>query len=307
MKIFSPALKRQIKDCILALLWPKREVYNFFKDHNCPVNVLNPIEQWDKKQLSRADMVDEVFNALGNQPDHGTLHFNLMLESLSNWTHFDEYWFKTQKKLDLESAQKKIADLKKAKEKNIDTARQRTANHKKKAAAREQRHSSLEEMRQDFQAISMDSKTPQKRGYLFEKFLAKMARFFDLKVSESFKLKSTQIDGTIKYDGENYSIEAKWHDRQLSNEPLMAFCHKQESNMHGRGIFISINGFTEGTLSILERSSIKNTVLMDGEDITLILTEMISFPETLDKKIHAAQTRGSFYINAVTGKSKIKS
>jgi hypothetical protein len=51
----------------------------------------------------------------------------------------------------------------------------------------------------------------------------------------------------------------------------------------------------------------KNTVLMDGEDITLILTEMISFPETLDKKIHAAQTRGSFYINAVTGKSKIKS
>ena len=251
-------------------------------------------------------MVSEVFNALGELSDNGTVHFNLMLESLAGWTHFDEYWFKTQQKLDLESAQKKIVALKKAKEKNIDTARKRIANNKKKIAAREQRHSSLEEMRQDFQAISMDSGTPQERGYLLEKFLAKMARLFDLKVSESFKLKCTQIDGTIKYDGENYSIEAKWHHRQLSDEPLMAFCHKQESNMHGRGIFISINGFTGGALSILERSSIKNAVLMDGEDITLILTEMISFPETLDKKIHAAQTRGSFYINSITGKSKIK-
>ena len=35
---------------------------------------------------------------------------------------------------------------------------------------------------------------------------------------------------------------------------------------------------------MLERASIKNTVLMDGEDIALILNEMISFPETLDKK-----------------------
>ena len=57
---------------------------------------------------------------------------------------------------------------------------------------------------------------------------------------------------------------------------------------------------------MLERASIKNTVLMDGEDIALILNEMISFPETLDKKIHAAQTRGSYYINSITDKSKLK-
>ena len=306
MKIFSPALKRQIKDCILALLWPKREIYDFFKDHSCPVNVLKTIDDWNEKGLSRADMVSEVFNALGELPDNGTVHFNLMLDSLANWTHFDEYWFKTQQKLDLVSAQKKIAALKQAKEKNIDKTRQRVATNKQKAAARELRHKSLEEMRQDFQLISIDSGTPQERGYLLEQFLAKMTRFFDLKVSESFKLKGTQIDGTIKYEGENYSIETKWHNRQLSDEPLMAFCHKQESNMHGRGIFLSINGFTEGALSMLERASIKNTVLMDGEDVALILNEMISFSETLDKKIHAAQTRGSFYINAITGERKIK-
>ena len=290
----------------MALLLPKKEIYTFFKEHSCPVNVLKTINSWNERGLSRADMINSVFDALGDLPDNGTVQFNLMLDSLANWTHFDEYWFKKQQKLDLEAAQKKITTLKQAKEKNIDRARKRTENDKIKAAAREQRHSSLEEMRQDFQSISMGSETPQKRGYLLEKFFVKMARFFKLKVTEAFKRKGTQIDGTIKYEGENYSIEVKWHERQLSDEPLMAFCHKQESNMHGRGIFISINGFTEGALLMLERASIKNTVLMDGEDIALILNEMITFPETLDKKIHAAQTRGSFYINSVTGKSKIK-
>ena len=305
MKIFSPALKRQIKDCILALLWPKKEIYTFFKDHSCPVNVLRTIDCWNEKGLSRADMVNNIFDALGDLPDNGTIQFNLMLDSLANWTHFDEYWFKTQQKLDLKSAKRKIAALKQAKDKHIDTARQRAAINKEKASAREQRHKSLEEMRQDFQLISMGSESPQKRGYSVEKFFAKMARFYELKVTESFRRKGTQIDGTIKYDGENYSIEVKWHECQLSDEPLMAFCHKQETNMHGRGIFISINGFTEGALSMLERATIKNTVLMDGEDIALILNEMISFTEMLDKKIHAAQTRGSFYINSVTDKSKI--
>lgn len=296
-----------MKDCILAIFWPRKEIYSFFKDCSVPKQTLSIIDDWEGKGFSRADMVSQAFDALSDQSDNGTLHFNLMLDSLSGWTHFDDYWFKTQQKLDLGEAKKKIETLKSSKEKSVDTARKRATQAKEKAAALEKIHSSLEEMKQDFHSISLGSDTPQNRGHDFEKFLTKMARFFDLKVTEAFKIKGTQIDGTIKFDGENYNIEAKWHDRLLSDEPLMAFCHKQEINMHGRGIFISINGFTEGALSMLERSSIKNTVLMDGEDIALILNEMISLPDTLDKKIHAAQTRGKFYINPITGNSKIKS
>ncbi len=306
MKIFSPALKRQMKDCILAVLWPRKDIYSFFKDHSCPANVLKVIDKWEEKELSRSAMIDQAFEALGDMPDNGTLHFNLMLDSLSNWTHFDDYWFNNQKKLNLDDAKKKIAALREAKERNIDKARERVAKERERTIALEERHSSLEEMRKDFQDISMNKETAQKRGYAFEKFLTKMARFYDLKVTESFKIKGTQIDGTIKYDGENYIIEAKWHDRQLSDEPLLAFCHKQEINMHGRGIFVSINGFTEGALSILEKSSVKNTVLMDGEDIALILAEIITLPQSLEMKIHAAQTQGKFYINPVTGISKIR-
>lgn len=101
MKIFPPALKRQMKDCILAVMWPKKDIFKLFEDCSVPVSALRTIEDWDTKRLSRAAMVDQVFDALKNQPDNGTMHFNILLESLSSWSHFDDYWFRNQQKLDL--------------------------------------------------------------------------------------------------------------------------------------------------------------------------------------------------------------
>jgi len=295
-----------MKDCMLAIFWPKKRIYEFFKECSVPAPVLKSIDQWDAKGLSRVGMIDEVFGELGRRHDNGTMQFDIMLEMLSTWSHFDEYWFVTEQKLDLGTAKTKIADLKAAKSDNIDVAKRIALDHQKKAAAQEERHKSLEDMRQDFYAVSVKSGTPQARGFVFEKFLGRMARFYGLQVTGAFRIEGSQIDGTVKYDGENYNIEAKWEHQLMSDEPLLAFCRKLEINMHGRGIFISINGYTTGALAILERAGAKNTVLMDGEDITLILNEILTLPDALDKKIHAAQTRGQFYIHPVTVKSKIR-
>lgn len=304
-KLFSPSLKRQLKDCILAELWPKSDIYNLFRDCSIPTGTLRLIENWDSKGLSRSAMIDQVFEGLSKQTDNGTVHFGIMLNALASWSHFDDYWFRDRQTLDLETARKKIAALKIAKTEHVDSARQRADELRAKEQAKKERHDSLEEMRQDFEHVSLSSRTPQERGHAFEKFLGKMARYFGMQVTGAFKIKGTQIDGTVKFDGENDNIEAKWEHHLMSDEPLLAFCHKLEINMHGRGIFISVNGYTAGTVSMLERASVKNTVLFDGEDITLVLCEMITFPDALDRKIHAAQTRGQFYINPITGKIKI--
>jgi hypothetical protein len=304
MKIFSPTLKREIRDCILAIFWPKKEIFKFFKDCSVPANILKKVEA-QQVDLSRFLVVDCVFDELAEQPDNGTIHFNIMLDSLSVWTHFDSYWFDNQQKLNLVDAKKRILNLSQAKMKDVDVARKRAAEQKVKADALEEKYNSLKEMKEDFLNVCTESKTSQARGYAFEKFLGKMARFYGLKVTDSFRIKGTQIDGTIKYDGENYNIEAKWHDRALSDEPLLSFCRKQEINMYGRGIFISINGYTEGALRMLEKGSMKNAILMDGEDIALIMNEMVTLPDAIDRKIQAAQTRGEFYINPVSEKNKI--
>ena len=123
MKIFSLALKRQMKDCILALFWPKRQIYEFFKECSVPDPVLRAVARWDVKGLTRAQMVDQVFAGLGKQADTGTLQFNIMLEMLSTWSHFDQYWFVTEPELDLAAAKRQIAALHAAKRDQIDVAR----------------------------------------------------------------------------------------------------------------------------------------------------------------------------------------
>lgn len=291
----------------MAILWPKKDIYTFFKDHSCPKNVLSKIANWEDEKLSRSTMIDNIFSSLSDLPDNGNVHFTLMLDSLSEWMHFDEYWFKTTKKLSLEDAKIKIKSLREARDNEIGKTKKRLSEQREREENRQKRFTSLEEMKKDFHKLATDNTTSQERGNIFQDFLTKMIRFYDLKATSPFRIEGTQIDGGLKYDGENYNIEAKWHNQQLSDEPLMAFCHKQEINMHGRGIFISINGITSGALSMLQRSSIKNTIIMDGEDIALIINEMISLLDTLDIKIHAAQTKGEFYINALTRKSKIKS
>ncbi len=57
---------------------------------------------------------------------------------------------------------------------------------------------------------------------------------------------------------------------------------------------------------MLEKACIKNTLLLDGEDIVFILNEIIILPNALDKEIHSAQMHGQFFINSLIGKSKIK-
>lgn len=115
MQIFSPTLKRHLKDCILAIFWPKKQICSFFKDCSVPEDILKRVSNFD--EISRARIVDTVFDLLQNRHDNGVLSFNLMFEALSNWDHYDEYWFKKIKKLDLDAAKKKVALLKSKKKK----------------------------------------------------------------------------------------------------------------------------------------------------------------------------------------------
>ncbi len=49
----------------------------------------------------------------------------------------------------------------------------------------------------------------QKRGYELEKILLELSKTSGLEVTEPFRVNGEQIDGSIKFDGEHYIIEAK--------------------------------------------------------------------------------------------------
>jgi hypothetical protein len=97
---FPADIKGCMKDCILSIFWPRKEIYSFFKDHDCTTSDLRVIDDFKERQLSRAAMVHQMFDRLAARADGGLGAFRAMLQSLTNWTHFDPYYFDNLKKLD---------------------------------------------------------------------------------------------------------------------------------------------------------------------------------------------------------------
>lgn len=131
-----------------------------------------------------------------------------------------------------------------------------------------------------------------------------MSKISGLEVTKPFKVNGEQIDGAVKYDGEHYIVEAKWQDKASANEPVYQFAQKVEGKMYGRGLFVSVNGFSDHVISSLVSGKAIRTIFIDGGDIMLVLENYLSFSEMLDKKIGLAQTKGLIYVDALTGKSK---
>jgi hypothetical protein len=159
-------------------------------------------------------------------------------------------------------------------------------------------------VRDAFLALYSSTDDAQKRGYSLEGILADLARIDGLHVTDSFRVNGEQIDGAVKFDGEHYLIEAKWQDKAASNEPLYQFAGKIEGKMYGRGLFVSVHGFSEDVVGSLTLGKAIKTVLVDGEDLTLVIEEQLSFSQLIDAKVKAAQTKGLIYVHPITGKSK---
>jgi hypothetical protein len=134
--------------------------------------------------------------------------------------------------------------------------------------------------------------------------LLELSKLCGLEVTELFRVHGEQIDGTMKFDGE-HSLEAKWHDQSASNEPLCQFAGKVEGKMYGRGIFVSVQGYSEPVVRSLVIGKAIKAILVDGEDLVLVLERHLTFAEMIDRKVKAAQTRGLIYVHPVSGASKV--
>lgn len=154
---------------------------------------------------------------------------------------------------------------------------------------------SLENLKNEFLAISRLE--PQQRGYEFEKFLKKLFDFYNLDARASFRLEGEQIDGSFQFDNETYLIEAKWQDKQTSQQDLLVFQGKIEGKAKwSRGLFISFSGFVEEGLAAFSRGRCTHIIGMTGQDLYLIFENKISLVDALHKKSRRAAETGKFYV-----------
>ena len=75
--------------------------------------------------------------------------------------------------------------------------------------------------------------------------------------------------------------------------------------MYGRGLFISVNGFSSDSVQALTIGKALRTILVDGGDLVPITEGMYTLKEMLDNKIRAAQTMGRIYVDATNLADKV--
>lgn len=300
---FPSDIQACMRDCILAVMWSKDDIYSFFKNH-CTQSDLKVLDNY-KDKLTRVAMIDRVFDHLASSVDGGLGSFRAMLKSLEEWSYFDPYYFDTLKKLDRNKAKNTIDHLRQLRE--IRDARMQAQRERQEEIKRSQQEArqTIEALKKSFLDLHSGKIPVQKRGYELEKILLELGRLSGLEVTEPFRVNGEQIDGTVKYDGEHYLIEAKWQDQAASNEPVYQFVGKVEGRMYGRGIFVSVHGFSDYVVRSIAIGKAIKTFFVDGEDLVCVLEERLSFSQLIDRKVKAAQTRGEIYIHPLSETSKV--
>jgi hypothetical protein len=300
---FPSDIKSGMRDCILKIFWPKDHIVQFFQNNGCTTADIKVLG--DHRELHRYQMVDRMFDHLSAKPDCGLGAFRAMLQALTTWSCFDPYYFDKLRKLNQADAERSIMHLKQLQEiRDHKIKEERKARAAKEAVAQSPKQT-INELKDKYISLIQGSESSQKRGYELESMLQELGKLANLDVTEPFRVNGEQIDGAIKFEGEHYLVEAKWQDKASANEPVYQFVGKIEGKFYGRGVFISVNGFSENVVSSLVHGKAIKTIFVDGEDLIMVLEGFQSFSEMLDKKIKAAQTRGEIYVNAITNKNKI--
>lgn len=301
---FPSDIKGCMKDCILAVLWPKKDIVGFFSDHGCTAADLEEVA--NHQELSRAAIVDAMFSHLSSKHDGGLGQFRSMLQSLTQWSRFDPYYFDNLKKLNEGLAEKNLEHLRQLAEIRDTKIRQQREHRLAADAARQQPQGTLLQIREKYLDLHSSKVNHQRRGYALEEVLLELAKLSDLEVTEPFKVRGQQIDGALKFDGEHYLLEAKWQEREAANEPVYQFAGKVQGKMYGRGIFISIHGFSENVIESLLVGKAIRTVFVDGEDLIIVVEGLITIKEMIDRKVKAAQTRGEIYVHPIAEMPKLR-
>lgn len=306
MKAFSKRQLDLIIETAVSVMWTKKEVLNFLEECNVSESVVSKLQFQGIEELTKRQILRTVFEELSMQPDKGTPQFKLMAAQLVNWQSFNPRHFAPFGNLDIDQAERSINALRQALGLPANT-HDRVTDQKVGQEVIKPNFNQLPDILNEFVDLAnlgSGTLTPQARGLRFESLLNSLFLFCGIPSEGPFRVNGMQIDGAFKFDNHHYLLEAKWTHSSESAESLLFFSQKVGANMDGRGLFISINGFTDPSILALTAAQIRDVILMDGQDVFAILEERITLSHCLEEKIRAAQTRGALYFNPVTKQPK---
>ena len=139
---------------------------------------------------------------------------------------------------------------------------------------------------------------PQQRGYALERFLNEFLEFEGLNPRGSFKIIGEQIDGSFAWASSTYLVEAKWVKDRIAGAEFGAFIYKiGGKTADTRGLYISINGYSEQALEGLQKKGELRFVCIDGSHLMRALNYGWDFPKLLNIVWRHASETGEAYLS----------
>jgi len=137
----------------------------------------------------------------------------------------------------------------------------------------------------------------QKAGLELEGVLNHLFALHGLAPREPFRVVGEQIDGSFELDHETYLVEAKWQKEPVSENHLLTFRGKIEGkSAYTRGVFISISGVSAQATEAIIRGKQPTFFVVDGYDLTMVLSEAIGLTEFLRQRRRILAEEGSVVV-----------
>lgn len=137
----------------------------------------------------------------------------------------------------------------------------------------------------------------QEAGRDLEDVLNRLFLLAGLDPREPFRVVGEQIDGSFDLDRDIYLMEAKWHKEPIGLGDLAALRVKVEGkSAWTRGLFISVNGYSEVGVAALVTGKQQTCVLMDGADLFRVFNGDIDLADLLHRKVRWLAERGQPYV-----------
>lgn len=137
----------------------------------------------------------------------------------------------------------------------------------------------------------------QRAGRELEPLLHELFSVFELKPRGAFVVVGEQIDGSILLDGASYLVEAKWEDGQVGLAPLLTFREKVSGKSSMTyGIFLSVNGYTDGARDGITRGKQPNFLMLDGRHLYAVLNGEVDLLQLLRDLRRELADKGRPYV-----------
>jgi len=290
-------------DTIPLLNRSKKDVIIFFRGAGVPDALLRDVAEaviYNKSTINKYEIARTVLGRLNERGESTLRERREVLKRVVEFESFESCWDNDRLKAKglvheiskLVNVKDSFTRMKQEKEK---ADQQRREEYLEKVANANKLIKAKEQFKEEISALYFN-KNPQERGKQFESVLNRLFDTFGILIRDAFTLNGDnkegiieQIDGVVQLNGDYYLVEMKWWGNAVGPDEVAKHLIRVFTRGEARGIFISVNGFTEPAISMCKDAlSRAVVVLCDLQEVLEILDGNLTLVDFFNSKIQSA-------------------